>query len=127
MSGRKNVLGSNKPLAINQSLTASFTTVPTMIDFLDNVGYQINVATTNSTGSFAVQVSLDYQSGLALENANAGNWTNLPLSGTPTVVAANDIISINLNQVPFKAIRLAYTAGTPGTGTANIYIMSKEV
>lgn len=127
MSGRKNVL----PPYITDSahsLAASFTSVPVEIPFLDNCAFQINVTTTNSVGSFAVQGSLDYSKGNALEKANTGNWINLTLGGgTPSVASQNDSILINLNEVPFKAIRLSYTSSVAGTGTCNIYVMAKMI
>jgi hypothetical protein len=122
---RKNVL--TYELVGGQSLSSSFTTSPTQIVYLDNCSYQINITTTDSIGTFAVQGSNDYQS---IENVitNPGNWIALTLGGgTPFVNASNDNIIIDLNQLPFSAIRLAYTSGTAGTGTCNIYLTCKQV
>ncbi len=110
-----------------QSLSTSFVSAPTVIRFTDNVSYQINVTTSNSTGSFAVQVSDDYAVGPGNVVSNPGTWNTLVLSGSPTVAGANDIISISLNQLPFFAIRLAYTSTIAGTGTATAYISSKMI
>lgn len=123
---RKNVLEPVE-IAIAQSLAANFTTSPTIISQGDNVGYQIDVATTNSIGTFAVQVSMDYQPAGPYGPARAGNWSSLVLSGSPTVSSANDVINISLNQPPFKAVRLSYTSSTPGTGTADIFVSYKSV
>jgi hypothetical protein len=124
---RKNVLAPVL-IASNQSLASSFNSSPTIINYLDNCAYQINVNTSNSTGTFAVQASLDYSPGGPNEPiANAGNWVSLSMSGVPTVSAASDVININLNQLPFKAIRLAYTSTIAGTGTCNIYVMAKMI
>lgn len=124
---RKNVLVT--PLVINQSLAASFTTAPTVVRYLDNCSYQINVTTTNSTGSFQVQASNDYYVNEGNDSVvqNPGNWVALTMSGTPTVAAANDNIIINLNQLPFYAVRLAYISTIAGTGTASIYITDKAL
>ena len=114
-------------IASGQSLAASFASLPTVITYVDNVAYVINVTTTNSVGSFAVQVSEDYApppQGLNI-SANPGTWTTLTLSGTPAVASANDTIAISLNQVPFNAIRVIYTATTPGTGTCKITVQTK--
>lgn len=122
MSGRKNVLA---PIRIehNHSLAASFNSTATIIDFLDNVAYQVNVLTSNSTGFFEMQASLDYDS-----LSGSGNWVTLTLGGgIPAVTAANESIMIYLNQLPYRAVRLKYTATIAGTGTADIYIMSKMV
>lgn len=125
---RKNIL--HFPVATAQSLAASFNSIPTIVQNLDNCAYQIVVTTTNSTGTFAVQASLDYApsaSGPEFPAAIAGTWVDLTLGGgTPTVAAANDQIVINLNELPFKAIRLAYTSTIAGTGVADIQFFGKQ-
>lgn len=124
---RKNVL---LPVAVatNQSLATNFTTPPTVVSYMDNIGYQINVTTVDSEGTFKVQASMDYEAGVnGAGPAVAGTWTDLTLSGTPTVSAASDSIMISLNQVPYKALRLAYVSTTPGTGTCTASIMAKMV
>ncbi len=112
-----------------QSLSADFTITPTMIKYLDNIAYQINVTTSNSIGTFVVQGSLDYNTDST--GTNAGNWIDLPLggpnTGVPTVNAANDLIMIDMNQLPFNAIRLKYVKGTAGTGTCDIWLVGKQV
>lgn len=123
---RKNTL--YKKIASAQSLAASFNSEPTLIKYLDNCSYQINVTTTNSIGSFAVQASNDYKVDEVDNIASAsGNWVTLTLSGTPSVNAANDSIIIDLRQLPFNAIRITYTASTPGTGVCDIFIHDKQV
>lgn len=115
-------------IATNQSLATAFTTTPTVLSYQDNVAYQINVTTTNSTGTFTVQASMDYEAGVNGSGPPvAGNWVDLTLDGVPTVAAANDTIAISLNQVPFKALRIAYTPTVAGTGTCNILIMARTV
>lgn len=127
---RKNVLLPTLPVATTQSLATSFTSPITTITYQDNVAYQINITTSNSTGTFAVQASLDYIApGPQGSGGRAGNWITLPLSGAnpPTVAAANDNILINLNNLPFNAVRLVYTSTIAGTGTADIFIMTKAM
>lgn len=125
---RKNVL---KPynIAPAQSLATGFTTKPTTITYMDNVAYQIDVSTTNSTGTFAVEVSSDYQADETTGTVtNPGNWAALTLGGgTPTVAAANDTIVISLNQLPFNGIRLTYTPTIAGTGTCSIFIQMRQI
>lgn len=124
---RKNIL-SPYLVSANQSLVADFTSPPTVVAYMDNCSYQLNVSTSDSVGSFFVQGSLDYKEiDPTHEVVNAGNWVDLQLSGNPTVNMANDTILIDLNQLPFNAIRVRYDATTPGTGTVNIYIMTKQV
>lgn len=101
-----------------------------MITYLDNCSYQINITTTDSTGTFLVQGSNDYQAREAVQIPNVGNWVTLPLSGpnaNPVVAAANDSILIDLKQLPFNAIRLSYTSTIAGTGVVDIFIECKEL
>ncbi len=125
---RKDVLKAQ--LLDDQSLAADFTSPPTIVTFLDNCSYQINITTSNSTGTFLIEGSDDYQptnTGLPI---NAGNWVTLPLGGpttNPIANAANDSILINLNQLPFSAIRLRYVSTIAGTGTCDIFLTNKQI
>jgi hypothetical protein len=125
---RKNTLV--YPVLTNQSLSASFISPVTFVQYMDNCSYQINITTTNSMGSFAVQCSNDYaiNDGAGNVVTNVGNWFALTLAGgTPSANAANDTIGINLNQLPFKAMRLVYTSTTAGTGTCSVYVVDKMI
>ncbi len=125
---RKDVL--KHRLVQSQSLGASFNSEPTMVTYLDNCSYQINVTTANSVGVFKVQGSNDYQVGAPTqETAVTGNWVDLPLGGptaNPVTASANDTILINLNQIPFNALRIVFTR-TSGTGTCDIHILDKQL
>lgn len=124
---RKNVL--KFQVATAQSLSATFISAPTVVKFLDNVSYQINITTTNSVGTFSVQASNDYQQDEVTDAVtNAGTWADLPLGGgTPSAGAANDTILINLNQLPFNAIRVKYTSSVAGTGTCSIVLQARQI
>lgn len=115
-------------VATAQSLATAFTTTPTVLSYQDNVAYQINVTTSDSEGAFEVQASMDYvPSGTGSVPPNAGTWATLTMDGTPTAAAANDVIAVSLNQVPFKALRISYTPTVAGTGTCDILIMARTV
>lgn len=117
-------------LLSNQSLSASFTSPPTVVRTLDNCSYQINVTTTDSQGTFQVQVSNDYYVSEANSSdvINSGTWVPITLAGgTPTVAAVSTNIVINLNQLPFYAVRIAYISTTAGTGTCNCFITDKRI
>ena len=125
--GRKNVLAPFK-IASAQSLATAFQLAPTLVLFTDNITYQINITTTNSTGTFQVQVSNDYKIDETNNTvSNAGTWIPLTLSGTPVAAGANDNIVITLNQVGFNAIRLAYIPSVAGTGVIDAYIVTKQI
>jgi hypothetical protein len=124
---RKNVVVHT--LESSQSLAANFNTDPTLVKFLDNCSYQINVTTSNSEGSFQVEASNDYAIYEPTNDVqNSGTWIPLTLAGgTPTVAAQNDTIIINLNQLPFNAIRLSYSSSVAGTGTCSVYLVGKQL
>lgn len=126
---RKNVLVYNlTPTPL--SLATSFTTSPTVIRYLDNCSYQINVVTTDGAGIFEVQVSNDYYVNEGNDSVvvNQGNWISLTLAGgVPFVAGTNDQIVISLNQLPYYAVRLFYAASSAGTGTASVYITDKQL
>lgn len=115
-------------VATAQSLSASFQSPATVVKQLDNCSYQINVNTTDSTGTFSVQGSDDYAvSEPTNVVTNVGHWIDLPLGGTPVSSAAVDQILINLNQIPFYALRVTYTSSTAGTGTCDIIMVAKQL
>lgn len=125
MSGRRNQLYQFKFLN-GQSLAASFNSSPTNIEFLDNVGYQLNVTTANAVGTFSFQVSLDYNQDSQGNVQNAGNWVDLPLSTTPTLASADVTVMFDGNQIQAPWIRVAYTR-TSGTGTVTGYVSGKMI
>ena len=126
MSGRKNVL--RYQLETAKSLASAFQTEPTLITFLDNVSYQINIDTSDSEGSFKVQVSDDYDISEPTDTViNPGTWVDLPLSGNPVAEGQDDSIVIDMNQMSFTAVRLAYTPSVAGTGTCSVLIIARQL
>jgi hypothetical protein len=113
-------------LLTSQSMAASFTSPVSVVRNLDNCSYQINFTTSDAVGSFVVEASDDYQLNQpGAQVVNAGNWIALDIGGTPTAASANDQILIDLNQLPFNAIRFRYVR-TSGTGTLNAFISCKQ-
>ena len=110
---RKNVL---EPIIIAaaQSLSSSFTTPVSTVQFQDNLSYQLNITTTDSTGSFSLQGSDD--------NINFADTGNVILAQ-----AANDTGVFAINQWPFKFVRLSYTSTVAGTGTVQIILHARTV
>lgn len=124
---RKNVV--LHKVATAQSMATSFVSIPTIIRYLDNCAYQINMTGNSSTGTFTVEGSLDYAVNEANDDApvRAGNWVTLTLSGNPVAGGSADQILIDLNQLPFNAIRLRYTSTVAGTGSCDIYLMARQI
>ncbi len=124
--GRKPAL--NYQLLSNQSLAAAFISPVTVPTTEDSISYQIDITTTDSTGTFAVQGSNNYEIvGPGRTVVNPGVWFDLPLGGTPTVAAADDVIAIEIRVPSFNAYRLVYTPTVAGTGTCNVRINAKTV
>lgn len=97
------------------SLAASFVTIPTSINRLDNIAYQINITTSNSVGTFTMQCSSDQV-----------NWANVGTAAS--VAAANDVAVVWVNQEYCSHyVRLSYTANTAGTGTCTIILTAKDI
>lgn len=118
MSGRKNIITPYKILD-GQSLAAAFESPPVDIAWQDNVAVEIVTSgvTTNS-GQFSIQVTI-----------SGSTWQDVTLSPSiPALNNANDTIVCNLNQLPFKAFRIAFTGpGGGANGSATAWIMSKAV
>jgi hypothetical protein len=100
--------------SLSNDMSADITTVATAVQFQDNISYQINVTTSDSTGTFTMQGSNDNSS-----------WANLGTMGV--AAAANDVILSDFNQFPFAYVRVKYTSTVAGTGTCTIQLMARTV
>lgn len=123
MSGRKNNLYQYKILN-GVSLGASFSSVPTNIEIMDNISYQMNITTADAIGSFTIEVSDDYNQDSQGNVITAGNWITLPISDAMDVAGASDLIMFDGNQISQPWIRLKYTR-TSGTGSVTAYVTGK--
>lgn len=123
MSGRKGALARFQNIT-NGAMTGDITSVATNIEFLDNIGIQLNF-TGSPTGSFDVQISADHQE----VNGNvtvAGNWVDLVLSPAPAASGSADSIYIDMTQLSAPWLRVKYTFSS-GTGTLNSFIVGKMI
>lgn len=112
----------------SMSGVALVTSLASNISYKDSVAYQVQWSGIPS-GAFDVQGSVDYNPGLPQSNGspNAGRWTSITLS--PTISAAGSGSSqalINLNQLAFPWIRIAYT-NSSGQGVLNGYLFAKSL
>lgn len=103
-------------------MTGNITSNAVNIQFLDNVGIQLNFTGT-PTGTFAIQVSADF---LQFNGnvQNAGNWITLPITAVAAGVANQ--IYLDINQLSAPYIRVAYTFGS-SAGTLDAYVTAKAV
>lgn len=109
-------------LVINESsLSTSKTSEITEIFNKDNITYQL-VWTGTLNGTFAVQVSSDYDS----HNPSDAHWDVLPLSPTPTASGSAGSWTIDLNELGSKHIKIIFTR-VSGTGSLKARIMGKAI
>lgn len=124
MSGRKNVIKSNKVVSAG-SLAGDYTSPVTIVQYLDNIGIQLNVSGT-PVGDFEVQFSGDYAVNEAGYVTNAGNWIPVDFGSSVSVSGSPDFIYLDLNQMPGPAMRVFYDR-TSGTGSVDMYVTAKEI
>lgn len=91
----------------------------TNIEYLDDIGYQVNFPTT-ALGTFSVQVCMDYNS-----VTGTANWNDYPFTTTPTADGVLTSIYLDMPLLSAPWIRLIYTR-TSGTGTLNAFICGKQ-
>lgn len=107
------------------SLGGNATSDVTIIQSFAYVGFTI-AWTGTPAGTFAVQVSNDYSIDPSGEVKDAGTWTALTLSSTPTAAGSSGNDYVDIQGISSYAIRLVYTR-TSGTGTVNATICGKAV
>lgn len=122
---RKNNIVKYQIITSGDMSTASLTSAVTNVQFLDNIGIQLNFTGT-PTGSFAVQVSADYAQDDYGNVTNTGNWVSLALSPAPSASGAADTAYVDIIQTSAPWIRTVYTR-VSGTGTLNAFITAKMI
>ncbi len=98
---------------------ATVTSTVTNIERLDNIGVQLNW-TGSPVGTFAVQVSIDYEQDDQGNVLDAGNWVTIVTAST----AAGSPIMVNLTALSAPWIRTVYTRSS-ASGTLNAFISGK--
>ncbi len=112
---RKNVVKGFQPFQAT-SLAANATSPEVNVINLDKASIYVDWAGTSPVGTLAVEA----------KNREDGDWFALDF-GSPISISGNSGNHlIVLNELPFLAIRLVYTAGS-GTGTIDAVIAAKTV
>lgn len=107
---------------LKASMAANATSIPTIIQNLSMLSYDISWTGTTPVGAISVQVSNSYTQNGAGVQQNAGNWTTITFSYNGTQVSSIPITGntgngfIDIEATGAYAMRLVYTA-TSGTGT----------
>lgn len=131
---RKNVLIPSRTITDGDMSTASLTSLVTEIQYLDNVGVQLNW-TGSPVGAFAIQISSDYRRyGLTDKVTATGTWTPLTLTywdgaafvtdtEVPTSLGSPIFLDLAFLSAPF--IRIVYTRSS-GSGTLQCTVTGKQ-
>lgn len=98
---------------------ATITSAITDIQFLDNIGIQLNF-TGSPVGIAAIQVSADHAQDMFGNVTMAGSWATI----TSSSMVGGSPIYFDLNQLSAPYLRIVYTK-TSGTGTLNGFITAK--
>ena len=109
----------------NAAMTGNITSPATAIHFMDNIGVQLNFTGT-PTGTFQVQVSIDYMQDQEGNIQNPGNWIPILLPQPAVASGGPGFIYIDLNELSSPWVRVVYVF-TSGTGTLNSFITGKEI
>jgi hypothetical protein len=125
MANNKSVLHSFQTITAGDMSQSSITSKVTNILNLDNVGIQLNWSGA-PVGTFAIQVSMDYQQDAQGNVTKAGNWVSIALSPALAAAGSGDSAYADLAGLSAPWIRVVYTK-TSGTGTLNAFISGKRI
>jgi hypothetical protein len=133
MSGRKANLKAWQAVS-NAAMTSNITSPVSNVEFLDNCAYEF-IWTGSPTGTFSVQVSIDYNQDNNGNVTNSGNWSTVPVTywngtafvtGLTVPTSVGSPVYIDLNQMSAPWIRAAYTFAS-GSGTLSIWTTAKMI
>lgn len=119
---RKNVLLPHEIIPAGTSAATDVTSDVTNIQYLDNIGLQVDLASADLVGTLKVEVSANYQRDAQGNVLNAGTW----ITQTSQAIAAGQPAStyFDLNQLSAPWVRLVWDRDS-GTGTIAAVITGK--
>jgi len=127
MPGNKNALARTTIVSAGDMSQATVTSSVGKIEFLDNIGIQVNITAGTPSGAFDVQVSADHTEDNLGNVTNAGNWISLGSTYTSTITSGSPSnVYFDLYGLSSLFIRLLYTKSS-GTGTFNAYLVGKSI
>lgn len=118
---RKNNLRQFQNIVNGDMSQASITSSVTNLEFLDNIGVQLNF-TGSPTGSIAIQVSADYVQDVNGRVLNPGHWVTIASAST----SGGSPIYFDIQMTSAPWMRVVYTKSS-GSGTLNGFITAKMV
>lgn len=110
---------------INADMSGDLVSAVTNIQFLDDIGVQLNF-TGDAVGDFFVEISIDYAQDSQGVVTNPGHWVAITLSPAPVASGADDQIFIDIQQISAPWIRVSY-ASSSGSGVLNGFLCAKAV
>ena len=108
----------------NVSMAGNIISAVTVVSQLTMISYDITWAGTTPVGVMSVELSNSYSLNVDGSVRNAGDWTTLTLSSTPSVSGNTGHGFIDIDATGAYAMRLVYTR-TSGTGVMNAVINAK--
>lgn len=118
---------SPQQIALAASIASSISFLPTEVSFQDNISYQLVVVAAGSSGQFWLQGSLDSPSALQLSTNDFSTCVFTDIMPCGLIAGSDDSVVVNVNQFPYKYIRLRYQSTTPGAGNVSIKLMARQV
>ena len=118
------IVGGTEPGAVSGDMSTTITSPVTVIQTYSMVSYDISWSGTSCAGTISVQASNSYSKNADGSVANAGTWTTLPLSVTPTVSTDTGSGFIDIDSSAGYAVRLVYTPSA-GAGTMAVTVCGK--
>lgn len=125
MANKKDSLLKFQTITSGDMSQATITSTVTQIQFLDDIGIQFNF-TGSPTGTFSVEVSIDYAQDSQGNVSNAGNWVPISFSATPEASGTAGSVFLDIFGLSAPWIRSKYTK-ISGTGTLNAFICAKAI
>ena len=118
------IVGGSEPGSVSGNMATTITSPVTVIQNLSMISYDISWTGTSPVGIIYAQSSNTYSQNADGSVANAGDWSNLPLSTTPSVSGNTGSGVIEIDASAMYAIRIQYVP-TGGTGTMSVTVSGK--
>lgn len=126
MSGRKDSLAKFQIVTAGDQSQATVASSITNIQYMDNLGIQVNILTGSASGTFDVQVSADHFEVNGVVTV-VGNWVSIGSPYTATITSGSPAnVYFDLNQLSAPYIRLLWTKSS-GSGTFSAFIVGKMI
>lgn len=126
MSGRKDSLVKYQIVKSGDLSQASVISAITNIQYMDNIGIQVNITSGSPNGSFNAQVSADHMEVNKVVTV-AGTFISLSSQYAATVTSGSpSSIYFDLTQLSAPYVQLLWTR-VSGSGTFDAFVVGKQI